>query len=57
MTLKQMTQILIEKGYSHSFAEAQALLDFPKLNATETCSVCRGMFNSVQWMYHYHPCE
>lgn len=66
MTLKQMVQVLIDKGHRRDWAEAQAKADIFRLGRdladkslprTHHCSICRGHFTDLEDRYHYHPCE
>ena len=68
MTLKQMVQVLIDKGHRRDWAEAQARADIFELNLPaykkigddenrEDCSVCRRTFTVLEMRYHFHPCE
>ena len=57
MTIREMIQILEDKGHSRNYAEEQANLDWPYFAGKNDCSVCRGTFTDFEYKYHYHPCE
>ena len=66
MTLEQMINALVDKGYSQKWAESEAVHDYFEMNEreevrppsmVEECSVCRRTMRRIEYKYHYHPCE
>lgn len=68
LTTEEMVKILVDKGYSETYAKIVAPQDWEYLNNQringpgndewrQECSVCRRTFTYIQMLYHYHPCE
>jgi hypothetical protein len=64
MTITEMVEILVDKGFSKQYAETIAPYDLEDLNSGDVdqhpdyeCSICRRTMSAIQWRYHYHPCE